>query len=161
MIYSEPLSSQISRFLDSVGMGFLLCALYVVIKVLFRVTGKGKIAVMISDGVFCLIIAFVSFFYMIMENGGTVRLNLIIGQLIGGLTLYFTVGRLVLKILYLPADAINGLLRLVTYPIRVTVKTLLGLPVRLFVFVKVRLKADKKAKKAKKEKNLDKKINLL
>ena len=154
MIYSEPLSNQISLFLDSVGMGFLLCGLYIAVKVLFRIFGKGRITVMLSDGIFCILAAFVSFFYMIIENSGTVRFNLAVGQLIGGLLLYFTLGRILLKLLYLISDGVNGILRGITYPLRLIVNTLIFLPSRLF-------KSCRAAKREKDRKNVDKKIKLL
>ena len=157
MIYSEPLYNQISRFLNSVGMGFLLCVLYVIIKALFRVSGKGKITVMVSDGVFCLITAFVSFFYMIIENNGTVRFNLVVGQLIGGLLLYFTFGRLILKALYLVADLINGLLRGITYPVRLLVKAVFRLPMIIFTGLVRLFKRKRKPHEKKQDKMLTKK----
>ncbi len=146
MTYTEPLANQISHFLDSVGMGFFLCTLYIAVKVIFRVFGKGKISVMLSDGIFCIFTAFISFFYMVMENNGTVRLNLALGQLLGGVLLYFSLGRLIMKILYLIADAINGVLRSVTYPLRCVLK----LPLR-------HLKRHKKDKRNKRNKNVVKK----
>ena len=154
MIYSEPLSNQISLFLDSVGMGFLLCGLYIAVKVLFRIFGKGRIAVMLSDGTFCILVAFVSFFYMIMKNSGTVRFNLAVGQLMGGLLLYFTFGRVIIKLLYLIADGVNGMLGGITYPLRFIVNTIIFVPARLF-------KRCRGAKREKDRKNVDKKIKLL
>lgn len=161
MIYSEPLSNQISRFLDSVGMGFILCGLYIAVKVIFRIFGKGKISVALSDGVFCLLTAFLSFFYMVMENSGTVRFNLIIGQLLGGLMLYFTVGRLVLKLLCLIADGINGLLRIISYPIVFSVCGFIRLPGKLISLLKNASVRTHKTAKTKTDKNVDKKIKLL
>jgi len=150
MIYSEPLYNQISRFLDSVGMGFILCGLYIAVKVLFRAFGKGRITAMVSDGIFCLITAFVSFFYMLIENNGTVRLNLAVGQLVGGLLLYFTVGRFLLKVLYIPGDILNGLLRCITYPFRSIVKAIYGSVSGLFRRLRRRI-INRKGPKSKKE----------
>lgn len=161
MIYSEPLGVQISRFLDSVGMGFILCGLYIAVKVLFRLFGKEKISVMLSDGLFCVLTAFVSFFYMIMENSGTVRFNLIVAQLLGGLLLYFTFGRLILKLLYIIADGVNALIRGILYPLRLLAASILKLPVKL---IKLPLKLFRKIKRPMKKKmneNVDKKIKLL
>ena len=161
MIYSEPLFNQISRFLDSVGMGFILCGLYIAVKVLFRIFGKGKITVAVSDGVFCVLTAFVSFFYMLLENSGTVRFNLVVGQLIGGLSLYFTVGRFILRLLYLIADGINALIRGVTYPIRLLAVGVFKLPLKL---IKALCKAFRNIKKPhikQTDENVDKKIKLL
>ena len=144
MTYSEPLFNQISRFLDSVGMGFILCGLYIAIKVLFRVLGKGRITVAASDGVFCVLTAFVSFFYMLMENSGTVRFNLVVGQLIGGLLLYFTVGRFILRLLYLLADGVNALIRGILYPIRLLLLGISKLPLKILKALKKALKSTNK-----------------
>ncbi len=161
MIYSEPLYNQISRFISSIGMGFLLCVLYIIVKVFFRVIGKGKVTVMVSDGVFCLITAFVSFFYMIMENNGNVRFNLVTGQLIGGLLLYFTVGRFIEKLLYMVADMINGLLRGITYPLKLLIKSVVKLPGTLVKAFAGKIKGRNKHRKDRNAENPDKKIKLL
>ena len=161
MIYSEPLYNQISRFLDSVGMGFIICGLYITLKVLFRAFGKGKITVAVSDGVFCVLTAFVSFFFMLLENSGTVRFNLVVGQLIGGLLLYFTVGRFILRLLYLIADGVNALIRGITYPVRLLLVGIFKLPLKLLkTLCRAFKKADKPHRKNSDE-NVDKKIKLL
>lgn len=161
MIYSEPLYNQISRFIGSIGMGFLLCALYIIVKVFFRVFGKGKVTVMVSDGVFCLVTAFVSFFYMVMENNGNVRFNLVAGQLIGGFLLYFTVGRFLERLLYMAADMINGLLRGITYPLRALIRSVVKLPGTLIKSVTNKIKGRNKHRKERNTENPDKKIKLL
>lgn len=161
MIYSEPLINQISRFLDSVGMGFILCGLYVAVKVLFRLFGKGKITVAVSDGVFCVLTAFVSFFYMILENSGTVRFNLVVGQLIGGLLLYFTVGRFIERLLYLIADGVNALVRAVIYPIKKLAIGIFKLPVRLIKKLHSPFRKREKPSDEQLNENVDKKIKLL
>ena len=161
MIYTEPLFNQISRFLDSVGMGFILCGLYIALKVLFRLFGKGKITVAVSDGVFCVLTAFVSFFYMLLENSGTVRFNLVVGQLIGGLLLYFTVGRFILKLLCLLVDGVNALIRGIVYPIRLLALGILKLPLKLIKALKRALKTAKKPQSEQLNENVDKKIKLL
>ena len=161
MIYSEPLFNQISRFLNSVGMGFILCGLYVALKVIFRLFGKGKITVAVSDGVFCVLTAFVSFFYMLLENSGTVRFNLVVGQLIGGLLLYFTVGRFILKLLCLLADGVKAVIRGIVYPIRLLALSILKLPLKLIKVLKKALKTAKKPKCEQLNENVDKKIKLL
>lgn len=159
MNYSEPLSNQLSVFLTGVGFGFIMCALYVVIKLIFRFFGKGKLSVMLSDAVFVLSGSIISFFFMIMTNSGTVRLNLIVAQLVGGLVIYFTVGRYILKLLYPLCDFIHLVIRNLLYPVRVYFKSFLNAAKSIY-FKFVNLKYKKKEKKVnikkKKLKNIQK-----
>ena len=153
MIYSEPLINQVSRFLTSIGFGFILCVIYIALKILFRVIGKGKASVMASDGVFVLSGSILSFFFMVIENNGQVRLNLVIGQLLGGLVMYFTVGRYILKLTYPVSDAVGVIIRKLLYPIKVYFKA--------FINVGKRLLSGLKSKNKQKNKNNKKKIKLL
>ena len=119
MIYTEPLFNQISRFLSSVGLGFLLCVFYLAVKSAFRIFGSGRKNEMLSDGVFSVFSWLISFFYMVLTNNGEVRFNLVAGQLFGGLVLYFTVGKHILRLLYFIADILHGILKRLLYPVRV------------------------------------------
>ncbi len=122
MTYSEPLINQISCFLTSVGFGFVMCLLYMSVRLLFRVISKKPWAVMTGDGAFVILASFISFFFMIISNNGLVRLNLIIGQALGGAVMYFAVGRFLMKYLFIICDALHSVIFNILYPVRVYIK---------------------------------------
>lgn len=146
MNYSEPLSNQLSVFLTGIGFGFIMCAFYVALKVLFRLFGKGKASVMISDAVFVLAGSIISFFFMIITNSGTVRFNLVVAQLFGGLVIYFTVGRYILRLLYPICDIVHLIVKNILYPVRVYFKSFFNAAQLLF-FKLINLRNKKKDKK--------------
>ncbi len=93
MSYSEPLINQPRVLLLSVGVGALLCVFYITIQAVFRILGEGKLSYYLADGLFCVIFALVSFFFMVLYNNGRVRLHLILGEGAGFFAFYFSVGK--------------------------------------------------------------------
>ena len=93
MSYSEPLINQPRVLLLSVGVGALLCIFYIIIQGFFRILGEGRLSYYHADGVFCVIFALVSFFFMVLYNNGRVRLHLILGEGAGFFIFYFSVGK--------------------------------------------------------------------
>lgn len=122
MNYSEPLVNQLSSFLTSVGFGFILCALYMSVKSVFRLIGNKKRWVMFGDAFFSVLAANVSFFFMIINNDGQVRFNLIIGQGVGAAVMYFSFGRFMMKYIYKLCDVLHAVILNLLYPFRVYVK---------------------------------------
>ncbi len=146
MNYSEPLSNQLSVFLSGVGFGFIMCGLYISIKLLFRLFGKGRLTVMLSDAAFVLSGSIISFFFMIIINSGTVRFNLVIAQLFGGLVIYFTMGRYFLRVIYPLCDLTHMLIKKLLYPVRVYFKAFFN-AAKALCFKFTNLKDKKKDKK--------------
>ncbi len=103
MSYTEPLLNQVSRFLMSMGFGFILCVLYLAFSFLRMIMGEKKWMYIISDMLFGITATVLSFFFMIIYNNGQVRFNLVLGQMIGGIVLYFTIGRYLTK----PIEAVS------------------------------------------------------
>lgn len=77
----------------SVGVGALLCIFYIIIQGFFRILGEGRLSYYLADGVFCVIFALVSFFFMVLYNNGRVRLHLVLGEAAGFFAFYFSVGK--------------------------------------------------------------------
>lgn len=93
MRYSEPLSNQVLMFISSIGPGVLIGLIYDVFFSFFRVGSTKKAFTVISDLSFSLIATLISFFYMVIYNSGTVRLNIISAQIIGAVAFHYTLGR--------------------------------------------------------------------
>lgn len=143
MIYSEPLINQISRFISSIGFGFVICFLYLAV-VFFRMTvSEKKWAIIAQDIVYGLITTVISFFFMVIYNNGETRWNLVFGEFLGAGVLYFTVGRYLLKFMGKGAVAIRKILSLLTLPLRLYFK---AFP-RFFLYVFGRIKEKFKKKK--------------
>lgn len=109
MSYSEPLINQLKVFFLSIGVGFLICVLYISIHSFFRVLGERRSAIYLADGVFCFITALLSFLFMVLYNNGRVRLHLFIGEAVGFFALYLTAGKRLLLLLSAFADKINSI----------------------------------------------------
>lgn len=107
MNYTEPLLNQINRFLMSLGFGFVLCVLYLVIKFFRMTAGEKKSVYIFFDILFGVVATVLSFFFMLIYNNGQVRLNLVVGQFIGGSMLYLILKRY----LTVPMKLASGMLR--------------------------------------------------
>ncbi len=110
MSYSEPLINQPRYFFLSIGVGVLLCVIYVLLQGLFRIAGEGRFSFYPADGLFCAVFALVSFFFMVIYCGGRVRLHLILGEAAGFFLFYFSVGKYIYKALLRAAEVLRHLL---------------------------------------------------
>lgn len=122
MTYSEPLFNQISRFVTSIGFGFMVCALYFAVFFIRKIISDKRCAVIIQDILFGVIATVMSFFYMIIYNNGEVRMNLLIGEATGGLVIYYTIGRYILAVMTNAAHYINKVLVTAFLPLKIYVK---------------------------------------
>ncbi len=118
MSYSEPLLNQVRIFFLSIGVGVFICLCYVALQSFFRLFGKSNRVYYVADGLFCLIFAFVSFFFMVLYNGGRVRLHLILGEAVGFFVFYFAVGRYIYALLSKVAESIRKAAGFATLPVR-------------------------------------------
>lgn len=100
MSYSEPLINQPKVLLLSIGVGVLLCVIYVFTQGFFRLFGNGRFSYYFADSVFCVIFTLVSFFFMVLYNNGRVRLHLILGEISGFYVMYFSLGKYVYSMLF-------------------------------------------------------------
>ena len=147
MTYSEPLINQVSSLLTSVGFGFVMCLLYMSVRLLFRLISSKRWSVMAGGAVFVLLASFVSFFFMIISNNGQVRLNLILGQAFGGAVLYLTFGRYVMKHLFKLCDLLHRVILSLLYPVRVYIRAIFNMLKSIFTLpVRLLLKKNKKVK---------------
>lgn len=158
MNYSQPLINQVSSFLTSVGFGFVMCLLYMSVRLVFRLISKKNWAVIAGDGAFVLLGSFVSFFFMVISNEGQVRLNLILGQAFGGGVMYFALGRFVMRYLFKLCDLLHRVILNLLYPVRVYIKAFYNMIKKLLALPKKKLsKNNEKSKgEARKFKNIAK-----
>ncbi|MBQ8503646.1 MAG: spore cortex biosynthesis protein YabQ [Clostridia bacterium] len=117
MIYSEPLFNQVSRFITSIGFGFVICILYLAVVFMRMLVSDRKWAIIAQDIIFGITATVMSFFFMVLYNNGEVRWNLVFGEFIGAGVLYFTVGRYALSFLKKAAGIIRKITGLVLMPV--------------------------------------------
>ncbi|WP_411677546.1 spore cortex biosynthesis protein YabQ [Caproicibacter sp.] len=88
-----PLSFQIFGFSASVAAGFLLGAIYDVLRIWRDFFHSQKRAVFFQDFFYMVFCAFFSFLLALPLGGGAVRIYLLAGEAVGWFVYYFTVGQ--------------------------------------------------------------------
>ena len=117
MNYREPLSDQVLIFISSIGPGVLIGFMYDVIFSFFRAFGNKKAIIITADLCFSVLATLLSFFYMVVFNSGTVRLNMIIAQLIGAVTFHYTLGKYIAKPVTMIANFCGKVIGFIFYQI--------------------------------------------
>lgn len=97
-MYTVEQSEQTLIFVASLGVGFLLGILYDIFRALRLSFTKGKAAIVIFDLLYFFAVAFLSFLFILASNKGEVRSYIIIGELLGAVFYYFSLGIAVIKI---------------------------------------------------------------
>lgn len=118
MSFSEPLVNQVKIFLLSVGMGVLLCGVYILVQSFFCLFGKSRAVQAFADLLFCIAFALLSFFFMIFYNNGRVRLHLVFGEALGFAAFYVSGGKFILKLFSGAVCLLNKLIAFLIFPVR-------------------------------------------
>ena len=117
MRYTVPLSDQILMFISSVGPGVIIGLLYDVVTSFFGRLGKNTSLTIAGDLLFGVTATLISFFYMVIYNSGTVRLNIIIAQLIGAIAFHMTMGKYVAKAVGFVSKVIGKVIVALGFPL--------------------------------------------
>ena len=91
------ISGQALDFLLSCLLGVGLGALYDVFRILRLAFWHGKIIISIQDIIFFILAAVSSFLFMLFRCEGQLRFYVLLGELLGFIVYYFTVGFLVIR----------------------------------------------------------------
>lgn len=126
MRYTVPLSDQILMFISSVGPGVIIGLLYDVVTSFFGRLGKNTALTIAGDLLFGVTATLISFFYMVIYNSGTVRLNIIIAQLVGAIAFHITMGKYVAKIVGFLSMAIGKAVAVLGLPLRFVARKIRG-----------------------------------
>lgn len=143
-MYSVPHSEQLSIFLSSLGVGFILGVLYDILRGIRLSVSKSKVLVVVFDLIYFLLLAFITFIFILAANKGEIRFYIILGEIIGLVFYYVSFGIAAIKI----TDKIIGLLRrFYSFSFRV-----LSAPFRLMkrFFLSLKEKIKKKIRKTSK-----------
>lgn len=97
-MYNVEQSEQVLIFISSLGVGFLLGVLYDFLRALRLSFTRGKWSVIIFDLLYFFMVAFISYIFILASNKGEVRSYIIIGELLGAVFYYFSLGIAVIKL---------------------------------------------------------------
>lgn len=151
-MYNVYQSEQMLIFLASLGVGFLLGVLYDFFRALRLSFTRGKVAVVIFDLLYFFMVAFGSYIFILAANKGEVRSYIIIGELLGAVFYYFSLGfalmKLTDKFVLLLKRFISFVFRIVSFPFRFIKTAFLKLYAKINTFFQ---KSEKKSKKIQKK----------
>ena len=107
------IAQQTQVFLIACLIGAGLGAFYDVFRII-RIAVKNPAAIVfLEDALFFAVCALVTFFYMMQSIGGQLRFFIVLGELLGGVIYYFTIGSLVMKISKLIIRAVKAVFRFI------------------------------------------------
>ena len=116
MTYAEPLSNQVLIFIRSVGPGVIIGFIYDVIFTFFRTFSQKRPVIIAADLLFSILATLISFFYMVIYNSGTVRVNIIIAEIIGAVAFHMTMGKYISVPIAFIARLVGKILNFIFYP---------------------------------------------
>jgi len=120
--YIQGLSEQLRLFLQAFGFGFLLGILYDVFRILRLALRFGKKLTFAADVFYVLSCTFFTFFYLLAANNGQLMAFILLGEALGWLVYYFSLGPVAIRVSDAVLRAIRGTVRflsgLILKPIR-------------------------------------------
>lgn len=144
MTYAEPLSNQILMFISSIGPGVLIGFIYDVIFTFFRTFSHKRAVIITADIIFSILATLISFFYMVIYNSGTVRLNIIFAEALGAVAFHFTMGRYISKPIEFIAVIFGRVVGIICYPVVFLIGKIKLLYGKILLKVPDRFKREKK-----------------
>lgn len=151
-MYNVEQSEQTLIFIASLGVGFLLGILYDVLRALRLSFTKGKIPIVIFDLLYFFAVAFFSYLFILATNKGEVRSYIIIGELLGAVFYYFSLGIAVIKLtnrfVSFLKRVYSFLFKIISFPFRIIKRAFLKIFGKIFTFFE---KSEKKSKKIQKK----------
>ena len=151
-MYNVYQSEQMLIFLASLGVGFLLGILYDFLRTIRLSFTKGRISVIIFDLLYFFMVAFLSYIFILAANKGEVRSYIIIGELLGAVFYYFSLGfalmKLTDKFVLLLKRFYSFVFKIISFPFRLIKSTFLKLYEKLKSFFQ---KSEKKSQKIQKK----------
>lgn len=113
---------QLNQLFLSCGMGFLLGCYYDVFRVIRLVMHSGKRWIFVQDMLFFLSSAVLTFLFSLAVMEGRLRSYLFVGELVGFVAYYFTIGKIVMRfagrVVAVVVKVWNGFWRAVFAPFR-------------------------------------------
>ncbi len=98
MDYIQGLSVQTEIFLLSLGFGFLLGIFYDIFRTLRLVISRSAGFTVFMDILYFVLCAFLVFFFNLVLDEGKIRLYVLLGDLLGWLIYYFSLGEISVRL---------------------------------------------------------------
>ncbi|MGN0568291.1 MAG: spore cortex biosynthesis protein YabQ [Acutalibacteraceae bacterium] len=118
MRYMQGVSEQLSVFLYSFGLGFLLGVLYDFFRMLRMIFPFGRTLTFIQDFLYVIICAFATFCFALVLNDGRIMFYIFLGEALGWIIYYFSVGVLVMRAVNSAISSIRCLSRVIAAAIK-------------------------------------------
>ena len=147
-MYSVSQSEQLTIFVASLGLGFLLGIMYDIFRTIRLSLTNSKIAVVVSDLLYFFFFGLFTFLFILALNKGEIRFYIIAGEIIGALFYYISFGIAAIKFTDL---CVRGLKRVYKFIFK-----LISAPFRLIKCVFLHLSEKLKRLFKKTEKNSEK-----
>lgn len=117
MDYIQGLSAQTEIFLLSLGFGFLLGVLYDIFRTLRLIISKSSAFTVFMDVLYFTLCAFLVFCFNLVIDSGKIRLYVLLGDLLGWLIYYFSLGEISIKICNRIVLSVKRALRAIFKPV--------------------------------------------
>lgn len=111
MEYIQGLDGQISVFLHSLGIGFLLGVFYDAVCLVRAVLPGGRRTVFVTDIIYSIVCAFASFCFVLVLNDGRTLLYILTAQLLGWIAERLSLGAAAKHLAFLSHQPCCGLSR--------------------------------------------------
>lgn len=151
-MYNIEQSEQFLIFLASLGLGFILGILYDFLRALRLSFTRGKWSLIVFDLLYFFMVAFVSYIFILAANKGEVRSYIIVGELLGAVLYYFSLGfalmQLTDKFVRILREVYSLFYKIISFPFRLIKKVFLKVFGKLKTIFK---KSEKKSQKIRKK----------
>ena len=121
-IYSLSLAEQTKGFLLSLGFGFIMGVFYDAFRILRICISKSPKLALPFDLLYFLLLGFCSYIFFLVVNEGDIRAFLIIGEIVGFASYYFSLGVVIFsaseKIVCFVKKIFSAIFRIVFSPFR-------------------------------------------
>ncbi len=150
-MYGVSQNEQLTVFLCSLGLGFILGIIYDFLRGVRLSLSGGKSLVVIFDILYFLILSFITFIFILALNKGEVRLYIIFGEALGLLFYYFSFGiaaiKLTDKIILFLKKFYSLIFKIITFPFFVLKRLFRNVLVKIRKIFKKTQKKNEKIKK--------------
>ena len=141
-------AEQTAVFLWSLLFGFFLGIFYDIFRIIRIAFSLGRVIILVQDILFWSVCGILTFMFFFFAQSGEVRIYIIIGELLGAVAYYFTLGVIVIKssrvIINFAKRVIYRTLFIITTPVRFFIRLLSPIARRSARKLRVQAKNQKK-----------------
>ncbi len=147
MDYIQGLSAQTEIFLLALGFGFILGILYDVFRTFRMIISDSAPFIFLMDILYFLLCTFLVFCFNLTVDGGKIRLYVMLGDLLGWLIYYFSLGEISVRISNAAVSLVRRAAAAIFKPVSGLVKLLKRLLSKNTLFLKKIIRKFKKKAK--------------